>query len=143
MSLPLDVRIGCQRPAFLNLPGERHASVGQEAIDLAALAGLRLDEWQQWLLLESLQTQRDGRWSAFEVAALVPRQNGKGGFLEARQLYGLFLGGEQLAVHTAHEFKTCFEHFLRMVALVENTPELDRRVARIRRGAGEQSIELV
>lgn len=143
MSSPHVARIGSQRPAYLNLPDERLASVGQEAIELAALAGLQLDDWQQWLLTESLQTQRDGRWSAFEVAAVIPRQNGKGGYLEARQLYGLFLGGEQLAVHTAHEFKTCFEHFLRIVALVENTPELDRRVARIRRGAGEQSIELV
>lgn len=69
-------------------------------------------------------------------------KNGKGAFLEARQLYGLFLGGEQLAVHTAHEFKTCYEHFLRITSLIENTPELDQRVQRIRRGAGEQAIEL-
>ena len=106
------------------------------------MAGLDLDEWQQMLLLESLQQNDAGLWSAFEVALLVPRQNGKGSWLEARQLAGLFLNGEQLAVHTAHEFKTCFEHFLRIVSLIENTPDLDARVQRIRRGAGEQSIEL-
>jgi phage terminase large subunit-like protein len=106
------------------------------------MAGLDLDDWQQFLLAESLSTAQNGQWAAFEVAVVVPRQNGKGGYLEARQLYGLFLGREQLAVHTAHEFKTCFEHFLRIVSLIENTPDLDARVSRIRRGAGEQAIEL-
>ena len=138
----LAVRIGSQRPAFLSLPAERLGSAGSEAVELAAMAGLDLDDWQAWLLAESMQQNATGRWSAFEVALLVARQNGKGGWLEARQLAGLFLNGEQLAVHTAHEFKTCFEHFLRIVALIENTPDLDARVQRIRRGAGEQSIEL-
>jgi len=57
-------------------------------------------------------------------------------------LFGLFLGGEQLAVHTAHEYKTAYEHFLRITSLIENTPELDAKVQRIRRGAGEHAIEL-
>ncbi|MFM1964890.1 MAG: hypothetical protein RL134_615 [Actinomycetota bacterium] len=106
------------------------------------MAGLRLDDWQKWLLVEMLQVNERGRWSAFEACVVVPRQNGKGGLLEARQLYGLFLGGEQLALHTAHEFKTCYEHFLRVRSLIENTPELMSRVAMIRTGAGEQAIEL-
>ena len=89
-----------------------------------------------------LQVGAGGRWSAFEAALVLPRQNGKGGLLEARQLYGLFLGGERLAVHTAHEFKTAYEHFLRIKTLVEMTPELDARVQRIRTGAGDQAIEL-
>ena len=89
-----------------------------------------------------LQVDQTGRWSAFECAIVVPRQNGKGGLLEARQLFGLFLGGEQLAIHSAHEFRTAFEHFLRITQLIESTPELDQQVQRIRRGAGEQSVEL-
>ncbi len=89
-----------------------------------------------------LQVNSHGRWSAFEACIVVPRQNGKGGLLEARQLFGLFLGGERLQVHTAHEFKTCYEHFLRIRSLVENTPELMSRVAMIRTGAGDQAIEL-
>lgn len=102
-----------------------------------------LDDWQREALTESLYLRHDGRWSAFEVGVLVPRQNGKGGLLEARQLFGLFLGGEVLQVHTAHEFKTTFEHFLRITSLIENTPDLDAKVRRIRRGAGEQAIELM
>ena len=89
-----------------------------------------------------LQVGDDGKWSAFEAAVVCPRQNGKGSILEARQLYGLFIGGEKLQVHTAHEFKTCYEHFLRISTLIENTPELFELVGKegIRRGAGDQAI---
>lgn len=142
MSLQTSARIGSQRPAFLNLPADRRGSEGAEAIELAALAGLQLDEWQQYCLMEMLQRDARGMHSAFEAAIIVPRQNGKGGLLEARQLWGLFFGGEVLQVHSAHEFKTCFEHFLRIVSLIESTPDLDAKVARIRRGAGEQAVEL-
>lgn len=142
MNSTVVARIGSQRPSHLHLPSERRGSAGPEAVDLAALAGLDLDDWQQWVLAEALAEQADHQWSAFEVAVLVGRQNGKGSVLEARQLAGLYLIHERLQVHTAHEFKTCFEHFLRVVQLVESTPELDARVSRIRRGAGEQSIEL-
>lgn len=142
MTSQLAVRIGSQRPTTQLLPLDRRGSAGAEAVDLAALAGLVLDDWQAWFLEHALSEQRDGKWSAFEVAAIVGRQNGKGSILEARQLAGLYLLGERLQVHTAHEFKTCFEHFLRVTQLIESTPELDARVARIRRGAGEQAVEL-
>ena len=139
----LAVRVGSQRPTLLHLPNDRRDSTGPEAVDLAAIAGLFLDDWQQWCLEEALRESSDGQWSAFEVAVLVGRQNGKGSILEARQLAGLFLLHERLQVHTAHEFKTCYEHFLRVVNLIEATPDLDRQVMRIRRGAGEQAIELL
>lgn len=142
MNSPKSARIGSQRPAFLSLPADRRGGLGEEAVELAASAGLLLDDWQAWYLSESLMLDSQSRWSAFECALLVPRQNGKGSIVEARQLAGLFLNGEQLQVHTAHEFKTAYEHFLRITALVENTPDLDRMVQRIRRGAGEQAIEL-
>lgn len=142
MSLISDVRTGAQRPTLSHLPSDRSDSAGPEAVALAEMAGLNLDDWQQWCLTEALSEASDQQWSAFEVAVIVGRQNGKGSILEARQLAGLFLMHERLQVHTAHEFKTCFEHFLRIVNLIESTPELDKRVARIRRGAGEQAIEL-
>jgi phage terminase large subunit-like protein len=135
-------RTGSQQPAFLTLPADRQGSQGEEAIELAELAGLHLDEWQQWLLTEMLQVNSRGRWAAYEACIVLPRQNGKGSLLEARQLWGLFLGGEMLAVHTAHEFKTAYEHFLRIRSLVENTPALAEKVERIRTGAGDQAIEL-
>jgi hypothetical protein len=106
------------------------------------MAGLILDDWQAWFLGESLSEQTDHQWSAFEVGLIVSRQCGKGSVLEARQLGGLTILREKLQVHTAHEFRTCFEHFLRMVQLVESCPDIDRQVARIRRGDGQQAIEM-
>jgi hypothetical protein len=134
--------IGSQRPSLLHLPSERLGSAGPEAVEFAASAGLVLDDWQAWVLEMSLAEQDDGLHSAFEVGVEVGRQNGKGSIMEARQLAGLYLLGEQLQVHTAHEFRTTFEHFLRITRLIESSPALDRKVMRIRRGAGEQAVEL-
>ena len=100
-----------------------------------------LDDWQQWLLEESL-AEAGGQHAAFEVGIEVGRQNGKGAVLEARQLAGLFVVRERLQVHTAHEFRTTFEHFLRLTNLIDASSSMSKKVARIRRGAGEQAIEL-
>jgi hypothetical protein len=54
------------------------SSAGQEAVDLAALAGLKLDPWQQLVLDGALAEDRNHRWTCFEVCLIVSRQNGKG-----------------------------------------------------------------
>jgi hypothetical protein len=71
---------------------------------LASIAGLHLDEWQQNVIIGSLGEVRPGKWAAFEVGAVVPRQNGKGSILEARELAGMFLFDEKLIIHSAHDF---------------------------------------
>lgn len=102
MSTP--VLLGHQQPRHLSLP-PRVTSAGSEATDLAARAGLFLDPWQSLILDASLGMRADGTWSAFETAVVVSRQNGKGSILEARELAGLFMLGEELILHSAHEFK--------------------------------------
>ena len=52
----------------------------------------------------------------------MPRQNGKGEILIARELFGLFELGERLVIHTAHEFKTSAEHFQRFEAVIRGVP---------------------
>ena len=91
----------------------------------------------------ALSERAGGRWAAFEVGLVVPRQNGKGSILEARELAGLFLFGERLILHSAHEFKTASEAFLRVKALVDNTDDLRKKVARIRTSHGDEGIELL
>jgi hypothetical protein len=117
-------------------------SAGQEAIDLAAKAGLHLDPWQQHVLRVGMGEKADGSWSSFEVCVNVPRQNGKGGVIEARELWGLFIGGEQLILHSAHEFKTAKAAFKRIERLIRRTPELHKRVKRYWQTTGEEGIEL-
>lgn len=137
----LDSRIGSQRPQFLGLPAEAldDDARGSAAVELAAAVGLVLDDWQQFVLREACKLRGDGRWAAFTVDVLVGRQNGKGSILEARQLAGLVLFGEKTAVHTAHEVKTCDEHFLRMQELVSH-PLIAQRVKAIRTANGQQQI---
>jgi hypothetical protein len=137
----LEVR-GDQTPRILSVP-RQVSSAGAEAVELAAQVGLTLDPWQQLVLEQGLGERPDGRWSAFEVAVIVSRQNGKGAILEARELAGLFLFGEQLILHSAHEFKTAQEAFRRILALVEGADWLRRRVRRVRTSHGEEGIELV
>jgi hypothetical protein len=141
MTLLDDVKLGSQLPTTLHLPDGDESPAAEEALELAEIAGLILDDWQKNVLRWSLM-ERDGRWAAREVGLVVPRQNGKGTVLEARQVVGLFLLGERLAIHTAHEFKTCYEHFRRVVDVVEGCPDLERQVKIIRTGAGDQAIEL-
>lgn len=133
---------GVQRPRVFTAPSYT-SSAGQEAIELAEHAGLVLDDWQAHALHVGLGERPDGAWSAFEVAVNVPRQNGKGGIIEARELAGLFLLGERLILHSAHEFKTSIEAFRRIVALVTNSDSLRKRVKAIRRTTGEEAIELL
>jgi hypothetical protein len=130
-----------QVPRIWSVPGFV-SSAGAEAVELCRMAGLHLDPWQEFVLGNSLNERADGRWAAFEVGLVVSRQNGKGSILEARELAGLFLLGERLVIHSAHQFDTSLEAFRRLLALIEDTPDFDRRVKRVSRSHGEEGIEL-
>lgn len=104
MTLQPSALRGWQKPRVSSVP-EYVSSAGTEAIELASSAGLHLDDWQQFALTSMLGERADGKWAAFETALIVARQNGKGSVLEARELAGLYLFGEQLILHSAHEFQ--------------------------------------
>ncbi|MFF8034913.1 terminase [Streptomyces sp. NPDC016626] len=114
---------------------------GQECIELAEDSHLILDPWQQLALHHSLAEDDDGRWASLDVVLNVARQNGKGGFLEARQLGGVILFGDKLIIHTAHQFNTAQESFLRLDQIIEGSYALSRRVKRVRRSHGEEGFE--
>lgn len=139
------------KPRVCSLPKGKTDSLGDEAVELAAYAGLELDDWQQLILKESLKRNGGDRWSAFEVGVNVARQNGKGGIIEARILAELYLVKSPLTIYSAHNFDTAAEHFRRIAFLIEETPKLAREVPGtkgnrlgygIRYGSGQESIEL-
>lgn len=132
---------GSQEPRICSVPAYE-TSAGGEAVELAEHAGLALDPWESLALRHSLGERSDGKWAARQVGLCVPRQNGKGTVLEARALAGLFLLGEELITHSAHRFDTALEAFRRLLALIENTSDLARRVKRVSRSHGEEGIEL-
>lgn len=119
---------GVQTPTHFVAP-LWHTTAADDAVDLAAIAGINLLPWQQLVLRNALGERRGGKWAAFEVALMVPRQNGKNVITIARQLAGLFLFGEQDAVHTAHKFKTARGAHRDLVRAIERSPELDELVA--------------
>ncbi|MEV5538486.1 hypothetical protein AB0L13_16645 [Saccharopolyspora shandongensis] len=142
MTSPTSVLHGARKPREASHPLYA-SSAGLEAVELAASAGLVLDPWQQDILTASLGERADGQWSAFEVAVIVSRQNGKGALLEARELAGLLLFGERLIMHTAHELKTSMEAFRRVESLFMNSDDLRRRVKKVSHANGDEGIELL
>ena len=132
---------GDQKPRLWSVPPYT-SSEGDLVVQLASAAGLVLDPWQAYVLRESLG-RRDGKWAAFETCLICARQNGKGAVLEALELAALFLFDHvKLILHSAHEFKTCSEHFRRMLALIQSSPDFDREVSRVRTQTGAEAIEL-
>lgn len=127
-SSPSVVRRGSQVPRLESYPVYA-TSAGDDAVDLASIAGLTLDPWQEHILRHSLGEKLNGKWSAFRVALVVPRQNGKNALLEARELAGLFLFGEKRIIHTAHEVKTARESMDLLMNRIKGTPELLEHVA--------------
>lgn len=108
---------------------------------LAEIAGLELMPWQRFVLEQALRQHPDGRWAAFEVLLLVPRQNGKNVCAEAAELHALFQMGMNV-YHTAHVMKTVRKSHKRLWGLIESTPQLLRRVAWTRQTAEEISFGL-
>lgn len=137
--------VGAQEPRLHSFP-PYVSSAGPEAVELAHKAGLHLYPWQQLVLRDALGETATGKFAAFEVGLVVPRQNGKGSILEALELAALFLADSDapppLILHSAHEFKTSAEHFRRVRDLVEGSELFRRQVRIIRTAAGAESIEL-
>lgn len=137
--------MGRQEPVYCSVPPYEVSSVDEIADLMQQIAGVDLLPWQRLVLAGGLgMRRREGRWSwsAFEVAMILARQNGKNVVLEARELGGLFLLGEQMILHTAHQYKTSQEAFRRVDQLVTGSDWLRRKVRRVVRTNGEEAIEL-
>lgn len=154
MSVPLlEKRIGVQEPRIFCEPEGIVGSYGQSAIDMAENVGLYLDPWQKMSMHNILAIKDDMyynkytkqdefKWAARTCGLVVSRQNGKGSILEARALAGLFIVGDRLIIHSAHEHDTAQEAHVRLMALIDEDPELRKQVLRAPTGHGEQGIEL-
>lgn len=137
-------------PRIFSVPASEDHSLGDRAVRWCREHGIGLDPEQEMVLAASLNVREDGRWSAFEVGMNVPRQNGKGEVLMARELFGLFELGERYQVHSAHEFKTSERHFERLQSVIERSAPLLKRVKRTHTGRivgfryshGDEAIEL-
>lgn len=95
---------------------------------MAKAYGLVLDPWQENVLQAAMGERADGQWATPTVGVSVPRQNGKGALIEARELAGLLLFGERTIIHSAHEQKTARVGFERILSYFENYDDLRKKV---------------
>lgn len=129
-------------PAHLWIP-PRVGSYGDEAVDLAAEAGLVLDEEQKLAVDALLSYGPGGRWVALEQGVVEARQNGKTtSVLEPVTAFDLWLLEPDRIVWTAHLFKTSQDAFSDFERMIETAPSLSRRVKNISRSRGQEAIEL-
>lgn len=125
--------VGCQEPTTLWVPPGAVSSAAAEVLDLCESIGLHLDPWQRLVLHHGLAEAASGNWLAFEIVCIVARQNGKGAIIEALELGCLFLFGDRLIVHSAHEFKTAKDGFKRLNGWLTNIDWLRKRVRQVYR----------
>ena len=104
-------------------------TLGPRAIETAKSAGLVADDWQEFVVTRLMGLDKEERFAHFEAGINVARQNGKDGILEIIELDALFnWPGQNLIIHSAHEFATAQEHQRRLEWLIRDTPELANRV---------------
>lgn len=116
------------------------SETGRESVEFSASCGLVLDPWQGNTLVDWLGEQPDDTWTVNEAGLIVGRQNGKGGIIEARELSGIFLLGETLILHSAHQQRTSTDAFRRMQIIIESNPDLDSKVMAISRSKTDEGI---
>ncbi|GAA3175847.1 hypothetical protein GCM10020255_066940 [Rhodococcus baikonurensis] len=106
--------LGAQMPRIRVAPTETYIDTfGPEAVAFAAKYGLVADRWQALVLDDWLAFRPDGKWACSRCGLSVPRQNGKNGVIEIRELFGMVELGEHI-LHTAHEVKTARKAFKRL-----------------------------
>jgi hypothetical protein len=131
--------MGTQHPTFSVHPDAADLSTADEAIELAATAGIMLLEWQAEQVRRALAQTDAQEWAATRWGLAVPRQNGKGVVLEVVVLAKLVLLGERV-LWTCHEVRTTQEAFMRFRAVLDATPALARLVQNVRAANGQERI---
>jgi hypothetical protein len=118
-----------------------HVTHGDIAAGVGADLGLPPDEEQRWLLDVIFAETADGLPAAYETCVVGPRQQIKTATLEVAALTDLFVFGVDLAVWTAHEFKTARKAFIDMQRRILGHPDYAAR-ATFETAHGKEAIVL-
>lgn len=133
---------GNQEPRIKVEP-HRITTDGNDAALLMETYGVNLDPWQKTVVDSWLGKDEEGKYNVTSAGLSLPRQNGKNVCLEAREFYGMVIGGERI-LHTAHQVRTSKKSFRRLAAMFTDKrhPEITEIVKNIRYTNGEEAIEL-
>lgn len=142
----LETLLGDQRPRLESRP-DSVGSWGELAVDFATAAGMKLEDWQEYVLWAWHDIDDAGKWAASECGLLVSRQNGKSEDLVAFDLVRLFLfplpdKRRRTVLHTAHEVKTATETFEKLASIIEANDRLMSLVDHVYTANGKEAIVL-
>lgn len=142
----LGTLLGEQRPRLESRP-DAVGSYGDLAVDFVTAAGMKLEDWQEYVLWAWHDIDGDGNWAASEAGLLVSRQNGKSEDLIAFDLVRLFLfpmpdKRRRTVLHTAHEVKTATESFEKLAAIIASSDRLMSMVQHVYTANGREGIVL-
>lgn len=142
----LQALLGDQRPRLESRP-DSVGSWGDLAVDFVTAAGMKLEDWQEYVVWAWHDIDTDGRWAASECGLLVSRQNGKSEGLVAFDLARLFLfptpdRRRRTVLHTAHELKTATETFEKVAAIIAANDRLMDMVQHVYTANGKEAILL-
>lgn len=126
-------------PTFEVFPEVEDGSTAAEAVELAALAGVELLDWQRVQVERVLGMSSSGDYSAARTGLAVARQNGKGVILEVVALAKCLMLAERV-LWTAHEVRTMQESFTRFRAILEGTEAFAAHVLDVRTANGQERI---
>jgi hypothetical protein len=134
--------LGLQEPRVRALPLSRVDSLIDDILDIADLANIRCDPWQEGSLEAIASIDAEGQWAATEFGELVSRQQGKGNILLPYELAHLYQwpredGAPKLIGHTAHEGATAREAFRRARRAILASPVLRAELV----GGGKQTAQ--
>lgn len=132
-------RLGRQEPTFAVGPDIADARTADEAVELAATAGIVLLEWQVGQVRRIFGQRTDQEWVATRAGLAVPRQSGKGVVLEVVTLAKCVLLGERV-LWTAHEVRTMQDSFTRFRSILAGVPALSALVRSARVANGQERI---
>lgn len=138
--------LGDQRPRLESRP-DSVGSWGELAVDFVTACGMKLEDWQEYVVWAWHDIDTNGRWAASEAGLLVSRQNGKSEGLVAFDLARLFLfptedRRRRTVLHTAHELKTATETFEKVAAIIAANERLMGMVDHVYTANGKEAILL-
>ena len=119
-------------------------TLGPEVQIIAQLAGFQLFPWQQRVLDKACAVDDQDSFTISRVTLICPRRNGKTQLVMARILAECLLWSDpdhpSTVLYTAHLGDTARHVFTTFLDLLHHSPTLQKSVARIGYGKGDESV---
>lgn len=155
---PKSPRVGCETPRLWTPPREelhdhilgafgqivtRANTRGFEAIAFAHdVLKIQLLPWQKWLLIHSLEINRDGTFRFRIVVLLVARQNGKSTLMQVLTLWRMYVDRAPLVIGTAQSLDIAEDQWAGAVDIAEAVPDLAAEIKQVSLTNGKKSLIL-